>query len=77
MSIAIRLLVSLACHRGTDKNIKRLKRSAIEGKIVLFDRGQLDFTIMAACFQQLAAVALIVINNVHGPGVDTHCCGDC
>jgi len=54
---------------GTDKNIKRLKRSAIEGKIVLFDRGQLDFTIMAACFQQLAAVAVIVINNVHGPAV--------
>ena len=34
----------------------------------MFDRGQLDFTIMAACFQNLAAIGLIVINNTHGPG---------
>lgn len=61
---------------ATDKDIKRLKREKCEGKIVMFDRGQLDFTIMAACFQNLAAIGLIVINNTHGPAVQMTCDDD-
>ena len=64
----LRLIVRLGGIRATDKDIKRLKREKCEGKIVMFDRGQLDFTIMAACFQNLAAIGLLVINNTQGPG---------
>ena len=33
----------------------------------MFGRGELDFTIIAAVVQSMAALALLVINNVHGP----------
>lgn len=39
----LRLTVRLGETSSTDKAIKRLKRDTCEGKIVTFDRGQLDF----------------------------------
>jgi len=72
ITVALRRAWMIYCG-GTDKDIKRLKRTSVEGKIVLFDRGMLDFTIIAACFQQLAAVAVIVINNAHGPAIRMVC----
>lgn len=54
------------CGRN-DKDLRAMRRSEVEGKVVMFDRGELDFTIIAAVVQNMAALALIVINNVHGP----------
>merc|ERR1711959_333370 len=50
-----------------------MKRSEVEGRIIMFDRGELDFTIIAACAQKNAAIALLIINNVHGPATKMSC----
>ena len=38
----------------------------------LFERGNLDFTIVAAVLQRLQALAVIIINNIQGPAVAMH-----
>jgi len=61
------------CGRN-DKDLRAMRRTDIEGRVVMFDRGELDFTIIAAVVQSMAALALIVVNNVHGPA--TKMCAD-
>ena len=68
MTVGLRRAYLVHCG-STDKDLRRLKAERVYGKIVMFDRGSLDFTIVAAMLQKMEALALLIINNTQGPAI--------
>ena len=47
MQVGLRRGWMMYCGKS-DKDLRKLSRSEVEGRVCLFDRGELDFTIIAA-----------------------------
>lgn len=52
-----------------EKDLQRVRRSDVDQKFVMFDRGEMEFTVIAHAMQKLGALVVVIINNVHGPAI--------